>query len=585
MPSNGQTSSAKALSQSSGVIHESRSSVVDTSYVETTSVVETTTVVEGVVETTSSEVVAVSSGIESLSLSSDISEGSEATHLVRCLIRIITCDIGGLKRNTQTAYYLVNKAREVYSSINAYISQVEHDSSKNIWDNYDMYIGRIRPLESILFQLLQLTKEESGLDLNNSVSVSGYMEFVTKWVESMTRIRQIGATFCTEFGSIASGLEYQIQLEYRNDDLDLLRQICYKIQHHKFEKVSSVKVRETISKLQLLASTIPSLISKKLVTFTSVTQTLITMTIKSTMFFYGVIYVSSHTKNRFEREILLSETTWGKVERLISIVTRQIEIFDGKAVEFSEIEQGLEVLVIELKDEIPERYRELRKRAHYIGPRFHAQTGLLLEVFRHLELDYYEDKKNGTTVLDREQLIRTIGFALTALDDAIDATRDPETPVVDAKVDITEKAFFTAYAELKKCFSRHVAAKWSELDVSIKASKSADWARADKFKNEILKKCVQVRTQKPAGEEVPYRLVVHVGGEVYQQFEGSAQSGATVALLLSQIRAMGKIPAMQNHPSWEFRLPEGDVSIGLNRELKTVPSVGGQRTLYLQLNK
>jgi hypothetical protein len=67
-----------------------------------------------------------------------------ATDLLKTLIQVVGHHVSEFKRNTLSAYRIVQRSCDLYNKINELIEQVETDPG---WDSYDQYTKAIGPLE------------------------------------------------------------------------------------------------------------------------------------------------------------------------------------------------------------------------------------------------------------------------------------------------------------------------------------------------------------------------------------------------------------------------------------------------------
>ena len=75
-----------------------------------------------------------------------LSSEEPPTELIQNLILVIGQDVCSVKKNKQTWYCFVSRARDIANALNALIQRVNEDSS-NFWDNFDKYTAAIDPLE------------------------------------------------------------------------------------------------------------------------------------------------------------------------------------------------------------------------------------------------------------------------------------------------------------------------------------------------------------------------------------------------------------------------------------------------------
>lgn len=73
-----------------------------------------------------------------------LSSEEPPTELIQNLILVIGHDVCSVRRNMQTLYHLVSRARDIANAVNTLIRKAE---SSNFWDNFDKYTKVIDPLE------------------------------------------------------------------------------------------------------------------------------------------------------------------------------------------------------------------------------------------------------------------------------------------------------------------------------------------------------------------------------------------------------------------------------------------------------
>jgi len=71
-------------------------------------------------------------------------EAYPATELIKYLIDAVGRDVNSFRRNAQVSYLLVDRTRDIFDAINAYIQRTE---SGEDWDSYDKFTSAIDPIE------------------------------------------------------------------------------------------------------------------------------------------------------------------------------------------------------------------------------------------------------------------------------------------------------------------------------------------------------------------------------------------------------------------------------------------------------
>ena len=82
--------------------------------------------------------------ISSMNLPGSSNEAYPATELIKYLIDAVGRDVMSFRRNAQVSYLLVDRTRDIFDAINAYIQRTE---SGEDWDSYDKFTNAIDPIE------------------------------------------------------------------------------------------------------------------------------------------------------------------------------------------------------------------------------------------------------------------------------------------------------------------------------------------------------------------------------------------------------------------------------------------------------
>ena len=82
--------------------------------------------------------------ISSINLPGSSNEPYPATEIIKYLIDAVGRDVMSFRRNTQVSYLLVDRTRDIFDAINAYIQRTE---SGEDWDSFDKYTNAIDPIE------------------------------------------------------------------------------------------------------------------------------------------------------------------------------------------------------------------------------------------------------------------------------------------------------------------------------------------------------------------------------------------------------------------------------------------------------
>jgi hypothetical protein len=82
--------------------------------------------------------------ISSINLPGSSNEAYPATELIKYLIDAIGRDVMSFRRNAQVSYLLVDRTRDIFDAINAYIQRTE---SGEDWESFDKFTSAIDPIE------------------------------------------------------------------------------------------------------------------------------------------------------------------------------------------------------------------------------------------------------------------------------------------------------------------------------------------------------------------------------------------------------------------------------------------------------
>lgn len=82
--------------------------------------------------------------ISSMNLPVTSNEAYPATELIKYLIDAVGRDVMSFRRNAQVSYLLVDRTRDIFDAINAYIQNTE---SGEDWESFDRYTNAIDPIE------------------------------------------------------------------------------------------------------------------------------------------------------------------------------------------------------------------------------------------------------------------------------------------------------------------------------------------------------------------------------------------------------------------------------------------------------
>jgi hypothetical protein len=82
--------------------------------------------------------------ISSINIPGSSSEAYPATELIKYLIDAVGRDVVSFRRNAQVSYLLVDRTRDIFDAINAYIQRTE---SGEDWNSFDKFTNAIDPIE------------------------------------------------------------------------------------------------------------------------------------------------------------------------------------------------------------------------------------------------------------------------------------------------------------------------------------------------------------------------------------------------------------------------------------------------------
>lgn len=505
-------------------------------------------------------------------------ESFAATNLIKRLIKGISYDVCAFKRNTQTAYFLVQLSCNIYKLINACIRKVDNES-ENSWESYNKYIGKIHPLEVLLFRMSALLERES---LPRPDSLDDCTIAVAKWVESRTEIRAIAKEFYIKFPEFVKISD--LNARYRLDDSALLSEICHQIRTHSFREVTknnSLIVGGLISSTRHYANTILSFMKN----FKSVSERTMTLSIKCTMLVYTVIYVLSYSSNKEEREKLMIEATWRHIVDLLLHLSTflnngdQSSEADLRALEIL-IASFIEKIKADTRWDITRAFIDLKKKAGHIGRPFHSQTCLLIEQFQRV-YDHYRDNKSTT---DIALIADVLLAAASALDSAVLSTKDYDAAIIDhVRYNAATEAFAIAESKLKKVFATfHMIDKWAQFESRMESAKGDDQNHLKLFLEKLV--AWKDRSYQRDTKQVIYHLKTRKAND--KMFKETTRVAEANSKLSSILWAESCADSTILDYGWHFQHNSvtdgtGDDVIGLNHELKDLQGKDGQATLYL----
>jgi len=82
--------------------------------------------------------------ISSINVPGSSNEAYPATEVIKYLIDAVGRDVMSFRRNAQVSYLLVDRTRDIFDVINAYIQSTE---SGEDWNSFDKYTNAIDPIE------------------------------------------------------------------------------------------------------------------------------------------------------------------------------------------------------------------------------------------------------------------------------------------------------------------------------------------------------------------------------------------------------------------------------------------------------
>jgi len=518
-----------------------------------------------------------SSGAEILTVYNELldipTDTFAATSLIRRLIQGVSYDVSAFKCDTQTAYLLVHTSYQIYKFINTCIAKVDEED-ENTWDTYNKYIGKIYPLETLLFRLSILAEKDS---LSRPDSIDDCVKSFTEWVGSRTEIRAIGETFCAEFPEFLQMSDLNMRI--RLDDSTLLSELCHKIEVYNFSINSSVTVGSLISSAKNYAGSILSFMKNLNV----ISDRMMMLSIRCTMLVFSVMYVSSNSSNNEERVRLMSEAAWRNVVNLLLQLSTFLNNGDNSEAAYITIEIYLSGFVEKIKTEtrweISKAFIDLKKKAGHIGRPFHSQTCQLIEQFQTL-YDYHGKKRNSDDVT---LLSEAMTAAAVALDSAIIATKDDSISTGKVKNGSVAQAFSAAEGKMKKCFTTFkLGEQWVQHEVAMKTAKKDDVNHAKMFQDKLV--AWKDRTYERDSEHITYKLRTRKAND--NTFKESIRTAEAKSKLSAILWAESRTNQAIFDYGWHFQHnglidDTGEGLIGLNHELKDLPVEDGQATLYL----
>lgn len=153
-----------------------------------------------------------------------VDQAYPATELIRSLLKVVAYDACAVKRNTLSSYRIVTKARDRCKEIHDLIKAVDEEENADAWAIYDQYTKAIDPLEEwvarihhafcvyscsvrLLFEIAALVDKESRLFLNQHLSISEAIAFVSDWQTSRTELQTFSRKLQVWFWLISEALK------------------------------------------------------------------------------------------------------------------------------------------------------------------------------------------------------------------------------------------------------------------------------------------------------------------------------------------------------------------------------------------
>ncbi|KAI9439116.1 hypothetical protein H4582DRAFT_117595 [Lactarius indigo] len=453
---------------------------------------------------------------EPLSLTSFKGSGFAATEAIKCLLQAIGRDVVSFRRNTHVSYLVVERARDIVTAINEYISRVE-SSDAGDWDSFEKFSSAIEPLEDILFQLLVFTEDEKTRYFGNDRDIADCITSTEAWAENRKRLSETLKSFHTHTPLVnlfdredSESRDRDRQDALDHDDRSLMKEIGSARKNIFDSKRYPKYVTNAVTPLDTL---------QKQMTSESLPEWLTVITIKTCMLVQGVLEVVLQPNTSTELlNHLKSKTVWGAVTALtkalvgvdkrLPALPKEVE---DKYEEFLKILQKLSKLALKL----PDSFVNILKEAGRVRRPFQAQAFALVMLCRFLA-DHFNKigDKTSVTVDHVNSLEEAFNETLTVLHAAINAvTQLSVFNLTDFESNSTVQEFERVESVIKESFTSFgLSEEWSKKENVRKEAWEKDKSRMEQL-NKVLNKPqstsatvmkvnISIRENSPDGREL-----------------------------------------------------------------------------------
>ncbi|KAF8599073.1 hypothetical protein BDV93DRAFT_512003 [Ceratobasidium sp. AG-I] len=353
-----------------------------------------------------------------------------ATTHVKYLIELIGAHVCAFRRNTQSAYRFVERARDLCDKINSLIADVETNAGL---DNYLKYTEAIDPLEEgstrrTLLDFAPIADLEQGEFIFDPASIDACIAFIQRWENNRSHIRKgLQALWETvEFDAISPKSQDDsddILAAHQHDDHNFMRDLTSEIIGFISKKAKLEPFKEVHTLVSEVANAIERLKNQVLLAsqLRPPSDDLHTLSIKCAIISYGAVKLASQSQpDSAERFHFCSERVWSATMKLLNDMIAHLQ--SGKSLSDAQNAYNtfLDLLFDHTTMVLPKSYCILMKQIGKIGRPYYAQSLFLVSLCRaagrHFDSPMCRNTKNLLA------LERAFDQALKTLQHAIDTT-------------------------------------------------------------------------------------------------------------------------------------------------------------------
>ncbi|KAI0271229.1 hypothetical protein BGY98DRAFT_201365 [Russula aff. rugulosa BPL654] len=422
--------------------------------------------------------------ISSINLPGSSTEAYPATELVKYLIDAVGRDVMSFRRNAQVSYLLVDRTRDIFHTINAYIQRTE---SGEDWDSYDKFTNAIDPIEEALFALIAYTEDEKARHLISGTTVEDCVTSTEVWANNREGLWKALDSLESkpELTELFYGLDAASRLEdrkeaRRHDDESFFEEVVGDI---KDAFKSQRRLPSTISNVH---ANLTHLLDK--MTEGSIFPWLTVFSMKTALLVQGIVNLSMRLTqtDRATRNHLKSKSVWEAAEQLTTLLNSTLG--DDK-VSMNQVRHKYDAFVMLLFNTTelppPKSYLELMKQAARVRRPFNAQALAIIQLCRTLVNKFKEESHHtADNILPLED----------ACDEALKALQAAAGAVTELKIfdmakfedHAARKVINKAKEQIKTCFDTFgLGDAWSEHERLLYVAVEKDKKRMEDL-NRVL---------------------------------------------------------------------------------------------------